>query len=67
MASPPSLSLTTYGRWESWPGVTRVGKLAMFFTGCNTQENWLCTLPEQQGRAGPRCALLVSWPEDLRL
>lgn len=39
------------------PGVIRVGKLAISSTNCSTWESWLCTLPGQQGKAGPGCSV----------
>ena len=35
----PRPFLTIYGWWEGWPGITRVGVLAMSLTSCNTQES----------------------------
>jgi len=63
--SSSPLSLTIYGRQESWPQVTRVGELAMSFTNFNTQQSGPCLSLEQQSRPGPVAE--VSCPEGMRV
>ena len=45
--------LLSMARSRVGPGVMRVEEVAMPLTVCNTWENKPCTLPGQQGRAGP--------------
>lgn len=63
---PSLLPLPAFSRRERWPEVMRVGKLALTFTGCRTQDSSSALLLGRALEVTLGVKVWVSWPEVMR-